>query len=144
MLYILGIDNILVDGFEVFDKDYFEAKPLPGIKDFLRNELCRGHEIVILCNDLKQKYFINKNFTFIDDNNIIIDNRIGNRIEIVEDFLGRSLDENDKLIDSPPHLLKRNNYNVIVAISDNYLFDEEVNNYDLRRYIKIYEDMKYN
>lgn len=139
MKYILSVDDILVDSFEVYQEGYFEAKPLPGIKQFLRNQLIENNELIVICKDLKQKFFVTKNFTYIKDENIIIDNHLGNQIELVEEILGRQLGENDRLIDSPPHLAKLNNTEVVVAVNDTYLFDEHVVDYDFRHYQEIYK-----
>lgn len=139
MKYILSVDNILVDSLEVYHHGYFEAKPLPGIKEFLRNQLILDNELLVICKNSKQKFFVTKNFPYIKDENIIVDDRICNQIDLVEDILGRPLSENDRLIDSPPHLAKLNNANVVVAVNDAYFFDDAVEDYDFSRYQEIYK-----
>lgn len=139
MKYVLSVDNILVDSLEVYHHGYFEAKPLPGIKDFLRNQLISNNELLVICKDLKQKFFVTKNFPYIKDENIIVDDRIGCQIDLIEDILGRPLGDNDRLIDSPPHLAKINNADIVVAVNDAYFFDDAVDEYDFRHYQEIYK-----
>lgn len=139
MRYILSVDNILVDSLEVYQVGYFEAKPLPGIKQFLRDQLIENNELLVICKDLKQKFFITKNFPYFKEENIIINNSVSNQIELIEEILGRPLGENDRLIDSPPHLAKLNDVDVVVAVNDTYFFDETVEDYDFRHYQEIYK-----
>lgn len=140
MRYILSVDNILVDSLEIYKNGYLKAKPLPGIDIFIRKIFASDNEIIILCKNLEQKQFINKNFTYIKDENIIIDNYRVNQIDLIENVIGRQLRNNDKLTDSPPNLSKiDDNLDIFVAVNDDYLFDEYCQVYDLSSYKKIYD-----